>query len=83
MPNMKKDILPLKARDISRPLISIEDDRTLLDIRNLMIRYNISRLAISSHNIISGIITEKDVTKFLYDHASDKKRLGEISVKEI
>ncbi len=83
MPNMKKDILPLKARDISRPLISIEDDRTLLDVRNLMIRYNISRLAISSHNIISGIITEKDVTKFLYDHASDKKRLGEISVNEI
>ncbi|HXT85174.1 MAG TPA: CBS domain-containing protein [Verrucomicrobiae bacterium] len=78
-----KDILLLKAQDISRPLISIEDNRTLLDVRNIMIRYNISRLAISSGTTIIGIITEKDVAKFLYAYALDRKRLGEISVKEI
>lgn len=83
MPNIEKDTILLKARDISRPLISIDDTRTLLDIRNIIIRYNISRVAISSSGIIIGIITEKDISKFLYEHASDRKRLSEISVKEL
>ena len=73
----------LKAQDISRPLISIDDTIMLLDIRNIILRYNISMVAISSNGNIIGIITEKDISKFLYEHASDRKRLSEISVKEL
>jgi len=78
----KNDLL-LKASDISRPLISIDSTKTLLDARNIMLRYNISRVAISTEGIISGIITEKDISKFLYENSSERKRLGEISVLEL
>lgn len=61
-----KNSILLKARDISRPLISVEEGKTLLDIRNTILRYNISRVAISKNQNIIGIITEKDISKFLY-----------------
>jgi len=83
MSNIEKDTLLLKAQDISRPLISIDDTKTLLDIRSSLLRYNISRIAISSSGNIIGIISEKDMSKFLYEHASDRRRLSEISVKEL
>lgn len=79
----KRNTILLKARDVSRPLISVEEDKTLLDIRNIILRYNISRVAISKSQNIIGIITEKDISKFLYEHAPDRKRLGEISVSEL
>ncbi|MGN6346264.1 MAG: CBS domain-containing protein [Candidatus Nitrosocosmicus sp.] len=78
-----KNSILLKARDISRPLISVEEDKTLLDIRNIILRYNISRVAISKNQNIIGIITEKDISKFLYEHAPDRKRLSEINVREL
>ena len=83
MSNIEKDTILLKARDISRPLISIDDTKTILDVRSSLLRYNISRIAISSSGNIIGIITEKDMSKFLYEHASDRRRLSEISVKEL
>jgi len=83
MSNIEKDTLLLKARDIGRPLISIDDTKTLLDVRSILLRYNISRIAISSSGNIIGIITEKDMSKFLYEHASDRRRLGEIPVNEL
>ena len=83
MSNTEKDTILLKARDISRPLISIDDTKTILDVRSSLLRYNISRIAISSSGNIIGIITEKDMSKFLYEHASDRRRLSEISVKEL
>lgn len=80
---VNKDNIILKASDISRPLISVDITKSLLDIRNIILRYNISRIAISKNGIISGIITEKDISKFLYKKASNRKRLSEISVIEL
>jgi CBS domain-containing protein len=83
MSDIEKDVILLKARDISRPLISIDDNKTLLDVRNIILRYNIRRVAITSDGNIIGIITEKDISKFLYEHAQDRKRLSEIAIKEL
>jgi len=82
MSDIEKNTILLKAQDISRPLISIEDTKTLFDVRNIILRYNISRLGISKNGNIIGVITEKDISKFLYEHAPDRKRLSEIAVKE-
>src|SRR6476620_11680419 len=73
--DIEKDVILLKARDISRQLL-------FLDVRNIILRYNIRRVAITSDGNIIGIITEKDISKFLYEHAQDRKRLSEIAVKE-
>jgi len=83
MSNIEKNNILLKAQDISRPLISIDDTKTLFDVRNIILRYNISRVGISKNENIIGIITEKDISKFLYEHAPSRKRLSEISLKEL
>jgi CBS domain-containing protein len=83
MPDVEKHTILSKAQDISRPLIHIEDTKTLFDVRNIILRYNISRVGISKNENIIGIITEKDISKFLYEHGPNRKRLSEISVKEL
>jgi len=76
-------ILPvsLKPIDIVRETITLDSDRTLLDVRTFMLRYNISRIAISRNGKTVGMITEKDIASYLYD-SPPTKRLSEISLKE-
>ena len=71
----------LKLTDIARKTITLDSGRTLLDARNFMLRYNISRIAISRNGKTVGLITEKDITRYLYD-IPPTKRLSEISLKE-
>lgn len=71
----------LKPIDIARETISLDSNRTLLDARNFMLRYDISRIAISRNGKTVGIITEKDIARYLYDNPPTK-RLSEISLKE-
>ena len=37
MSDIEKNTILLKAQDISRPLISIEDTKTLFDVRNIIL----------------------------------------------
>ena len=48
----------------------------------MMIRYNISRVVIAKDNKPLGIITEKDIARFLYTEVPNR-RLDEVSVNEI
>jgi CBS domain-containing protein len=60
-------ILPtsLKAIDICRPIIALNSSRTLLDARNFMLRYKISRIVVTVHSKVVGIVTEKDIANFM------------------
>ncbi len=80
--SVHKEKLLLKAFDVSREIISLKPNNTLLDARNFMIRYNISRIVISENQKPIGIITEKDISKYLYDSFTEKK-LYEIMLSEI
>ena len=59
MPNIEKSTMLLKAQDISRPLNSIDDTIMLFDVRDIILRYNISIVGISKNGNIIGIITER------------------------
>ena len=72
----------MSSYDISREIIYLESYNTLADARNFMIRYNISRLVILQNQKLVGIITEKDIAKFLYSTFTEK-RLSEILIKDI
>ena len=72
----------LKAKDLIKQAIILEPSQTLYDVRTIMIRYNISRVVIAKDNKTSGIITEKDIARFLYKEVPNR-RLSEISVNEI
>jgi CBS domain-containing protein len=72
----------LRAKDISHRMIMLDSEKTLLDARNVMLRYNISRVVIFSNGNAVGIVTEKDIGKLLYE-SPRIKRLNEIALKEL
>ncbi|MGA8843593.1 MAG: CBS domain-containing protein [Nitrososphaeraceae archaeon] len=72
----------INASDIAKRIISLDPKRTIFDARNTMLRYNISRIIISSNNNIVGILTEKDIASFLYN-MDERKKLSEVSLSEV
>jgi CBS domain-containing protein len=72
----------VKAKDLARELITLDSNKTLLDARNFMLRYDISRVIISLNGKIAGIITEKDIAGFLYN-TPPIRRISEIALKEL
>ena len=72
------DDLNINASDIAKRIISLDPKRTIFDARNTMLRYNISRIVISSNNNIVGILTEKDIANFLYD-LDERKSIRSLS----
>jgi CBS domain-containing protein len=77
----KTHTISLKAIDICRPIIALNSSRTLLDARNSMLRYKISRIVVSFNGKSIGIVTEKDIANFLYDIPA--KQLSETALKDI
>ncbi len=71
----------LKAKGISRKTIKLEPDKTLYDARNAMLRYNISRIVVAKDNKPVGIITEKDIARFLFREVASK-RFNEIRLDQ-
>lgn len=71
----------LKAKDVSRKAIKLDPNKTLYDARNTMLRYNISRIVIAKDNKPVGIITEKDIARFLY-RKEPIRALNEIRLDE-
>lgn len=67
---------------ITQKAITLEQEMTLLNARNTMIKYNISRVVVVRDHIPVGILTEKDIARFLYSEVPSR-RLDEIMVKEI
>ena len=75
-------IVGFDAKGITQKAIALEQDMTLLEARNTMIKYNISRIVVVKDHIPVGILTEKDIARFLYSEVPSK-RLDEIIVNEI
>lgn len=72
----------MKAHDVSRPAITLASDRTLQDLRNVLLKYRISRAVIEESGRPVGIVTEKDVSRFLYSGVTDRP-LHKIGVREL
>jgi CBS domain-containing protein len=71
-----------KAKDIVRQAITLEPDNSLYDSRNVLLRYNISRVVVAKDNKPLGIVTEKDISRFLYREVPNR-RLHEFRLSEI
>ncbi|MFB5600052.1 MAG: CBS domain-containing protein [Nitrososphaeraceae archaeon] len=72
----------LDAYDLSRDIIFLSPNNSLLDARNFMLKYNISRIIISENKKPIGIITEKDISKYIYETFTEKK-LSEVGIEEV
>lgn len=77
--------LVLNAFHIAKPIVFLGSDKTFLDARNLMLKYNIKRVVVSSpiDKKAIGIVTEKDIANFLSMHTFDKRKLGEMLLDEL
>jgi CBS domain-containing protein len=77
----------LKISEVSNKAITLEPENTLLDARNTLLRYNISRIVIARNGKALGIITEKDISRILYTELQNRQfkeiRLDEIMNKEL
>ncbi|MEM2856289.1 MAG: CBS domain-containing protein [Candidatus Nitrosocaldaceae archaeon] len=75
----------MQAKDIMKDAITLETHNTLADARDLMIRYNISRILIVSNGKPVGIITEKSIGKFLLrdGRALDELRLDQVMRRDL
>jgi CBS domain-containing protein len=71
-----------KTKDVVRQAITLEPDNTLYDARNVLLRYNISRVVVAKDNKPLGIVTEKDISRFLFREVPNR-RLHEFSLDEI
>lgn len=75
-------IVGFDVKGIMQKAITLEPDTTLLDARNTMMRYNISRIVAAKDHVPVGVLTEKDIARFLYSEVPSR-RLDEIAIAEI
>lgn len=57
---------------MSRPAVTLAPDQSLQELRGVILRYRISRAVIEKDEKPIGIITEKDVSRFLYSGVTNK-----------
>jgi CBS domain-containing protein len=62
--------------------IRLRSEQTLVDARNTMIKYNISRVVIAKNHKPLGVVTEKDIARFLYEQ-EPTRQLDEIRLDEV
>lgn len=68
------------ARDIMKDAITLDASNTLADARDLMLRYNISRVIVVSNNRPVGIVTEKSIGRFIL---RDGRPLDELRLDQV
>ena len=71
-----------RVSDVSREVIELEPANTVHDARNTLLRYNISRIIVAKNKRPSGIVTEKDISRLLYNEVKHR-RLKEIRLDEV
>ena len=75
-------IVGFDAKGITKKAITLGPEMTLMDARNTMIKYNISRVVVARDRKPVGMLTEKDIARFLYSE-TPSRRLDEITVDEV
>lgn len=70
----------LHVKDIMKEAITLEPNNTLADARDLMLKYNISRVVVASGTKPLGILTDKSISKFLY---RDGRPLDELRLDQV
>ncbi len=69
----------LQAKDIMKEAITLEPTNTLADARDLMLKYDISRIVVVNNKPV-GIVTEKSIGRFLY---RDGRPLDELRLDQV
>ncbi|HXT84704.1 MAG TPA: CBS domain-containing protein [Verrucomicrobiae bacterium] len=69
------------AKDVCNKAITIEATKMMSDVREIMLKYNISRIIIENNQKPVGMVTEKGISRYLYKENNDKS-LDEIVISK-
>ena len=75
-------IVGLDAKGAMWDPITLGPDRTVFDARNTLLKYGISRVVVAKNRKPLGIVTEKDIARFLYEQVPPRQ-LDEIRLDEV
>ncbi|AFU58947.1 putative inosine-5'-monophosphate dehydrogenase protein [Candidatus Nitrososphaera gargensis Ga9.2] len=75
-------IVGLDAKGAMWKPVTLGPDETVLDARDILLRYGISRVVIAKNHKPLGIVTEKDIARFLYEQVPPRQ-LDEIRLDEV
>lgn len=75
-------IVGLDAKGAMWNPITLGPDKTVLDARNTLLKYGISRVVIAKNRRPLGMVTEKDIARFLYEQVPPRQ-LDEIRLDEV
>ena len=69
--------------DVSDDAISLDVSNNILDARNVMMKYNISRVIITDNKMLVGMVTEKDIIRFVYSLNSSRRPAHDIRLDQV
>lgn len=69
------------AKDVCNKAITVEATKMMSDVRDTMLKYNISRMIIEHNQKPVGMVTEKGISRYLYKENNDKS-LDEIVISK-
>lgn len=75
-------IVGLDAKGVMRKPITLEPEKTVLDARNTLLKYGITRVVVAKKRRALGIVTEKDLARIIYQQ-EPSRQLDEIRLDEV
>ena len=69
------------AKDVCNKAITVEATKMMSDVRDTMLKHNISRIIIEHNQKPVGMVTEKGISRYLYKENNDKS-LDEIVISK-
>ncbi len=69
------------AKDISKKAITVEAIKMMSEVRDIMLKYNISRVIVENNKKPIGMVTEKGISRFLYNEVNSKS-LDKIAISK-
>ena len=69
------------AKDVCNKAITVESTKMMSDVRDTMLKHNISRIIIERNQKPVGMVTEKGISRYLYKENNDKS-LDEIVISK-
>jgi CBS domain-containing protein len=70
------------ARDVCNKSITVESTKTMNDVRDIMLKLDISRVIIIQNQKPVGMVTEKGISRYLYWDNKDNHPLDKITISK-
>ncbi len=75
-------MMTFSAKDVYNKAITVESTKTMNEVRDIMLKRNISRIIIIQNQKPVGMVTEKGISRYLYWDNNDNHPLDKITISK-